>query len=156
VKESIEFTLFGPIVDNSYWLKCKSLISQLPRNIKVVYKGEMPHDQLKLLLPGFDLFFLPTNGENYGHAIVEAILAKLPVLVSDLTPWRNLQEKGIGWDIPLADKKRFAMVLEECAKMGEKDYKILLEKVSKFTDEFCRNNDHIQLTRLMLKQAVSL
>ncbi|MNY40193.1 hypothetical protein D3C86_1749200 [compost metagenome] len=46
---------------------------------------------------------MPTHGENYGHAIAEALSAGTPVLISDATPWRGLQQEGVGWDIPLGE-----------------------------------------------------
>ena len=37
-----------------------------------------------------DLFLLPTGGENFGHAIFEALACGVPALISDQTPWRGL------------------------------------------------------------------
>ena len=54
-----------------------------------------------------DLFFFPAHGENYGHVIAEAMAAGCPVLISDQTAWRNLEEKGAGWDLPLDAPGRF-------------------------------------------------
>ena len=45
--------------------------------------------------------FLPTFAENYGHSIVEALSVGTPMLISDNSPWKNLQEKGFGWEISL-------------------------------------------------------
>lgn len=47
---------------------------------------------------------MPTFNENYGHAIVESFVAGLPVVISDRTPWRNLEKINAGWDIPLMIK----------------------------------------------------
>ena len=38
-----------------------------------------------------DVFLLPTGGENFGHAIFEALSCGVPVLISDQTPWRGLE-----------------------------------------------------------------
>ena len=35
-------------------------------------------------------FLLPTGGENFGHAIFEALSCGVPALISDRTPWRDL------------------------------------------------------------------
>jgi hypothetical protein len=46
-------------------------------------------------LAEYDLFLFPTLGENYGHVISEALASGCPVVISDQTPWRNLEAEGI-------------------------------------------------------------
>ena len=60
-----------------------------------------------------DAFALATQGENYGVAILEAFDAGLPVLISDTTPWRGLQETGCGWDLPPSDTGGWVEALTE-------------------------------------------
>ena len=48
------------------------------------------------------VFLFPTLGENFGQVILEAMTAGCAILISDATPWRGLQEKGYGWELPLA------------------------------------------------------
>jgi len=45
-----------------------------------------------------------------------------PVLISDQTPWRNLEEKGVGWDLPLSKPKMFQKVLQKCVDMNDEEY----------------------------------
>ncbi len=52
-------------------------------------------------------YILPTQGENFGHSIYEALINGLPVIISDQTPWRNLEREAIGFDIALQDKRAF-------------------------------------------------
>ena len=47
------------------------------------------------------MLILPTRGENFGHAIVEMLAASRPVLISDKTPWIDLESLGAGYSIPL-------------------------------------------------------
>ncbi|MBN8497849.1 MAG: hypothetical protein J0M32_13465 [Candidatus Accumulibacter sp.] len=70
------------------------------------------------VLPGYDRFFLPPFSENFGHAINEALSVGVPVLISDKTPWRNLQEKGMGWDLPLDNRRAFIEVIEVIEAMA--------------------------------------
>ena len=67
-----------------------------------------------------DLLFLPTAGENFGHAIQEALAAGCPVLISDRTRWRDLAPKGVGWDLPLSAPDRFVAVLREDGRHGQR------------------------------------
>ena len=79
----------------------------------VKYHGVIKHEEVARELAGHDLFFLPTWGENFGHVIHEALAAGLPVLISDKTPWRNLEDQGVGWDLPLDAPEKFRRVIED-------------------------------------------
>jgi glycosyltransferase involved in cell wall biosynthesis len=117
VRGRVDYTIYGPVDDRRYWLRCQRSISELPSNICVRYAGPVEHTRVADTLAQHDLFFLPTLGENYGHVIMEALMAGCPVLLSDRTPWRDLTAAGVGWDLPLEQPERFADVLEECVAM---------------------------------------
>jgi glycosyltransferase involved in cell wall biosynthesis len=99
----ISFDIYGPIEDARYWNRCEKAIGTLPPNVRVKYMGMVEHEKVGEVFAEHDLFLFPTLGENYGHVICEALSAGCPVLISDQTPWRHLQEEGAGWDIPLAE-----------------------------------------------------
>lgn len=118
VQQPIEYEIYGPIEDREYWAQCISATKKLPPHIKVKYKGELQPDQVICTLADYDLFFMPTKGENYGHVIAEALCAGLPILIADTTPWRNLQEQGIGWDLSLDTPEQFSSVIDQIALMA--------------------------------------
>ena len=107
----ITYDIIGPISDPAYWRKCERIAASLPKNITVNYLGPIKHDEVVKTLAGYDLFFFPTHGENFGHAVPEALIAGCPVLISDQTPWRGLAERGVGWDIALSDADKFRATL---------------------------------------------
>ncbi|MNF89332.1 Glycosyl transferases group 1 [compost metagenome] len=76
----------------------------------------------------YDLFFFPTRGENYGHVIAESLSVGTPVLLSDQTPWRDLEPQGLGWDISLASPKVFAEKIDQFASL-EFDVRLLQRSV---------------------------
>jgi hypothetical protein len=43
------------------------------------------------------------------------------VLISDQTPWLNLQEKKIGWDLPLSEEV-WVNILDGLHKIKDSDY----------------------------------
>lgn len=121
VSSSITFTIYGPKELASYWERCETLIEDLPDNVNVVYAGEVHPSNVNAELSKHDLFFFPTRGENYGHVIHEALLAGLPVLISDQTPWRDLEEHGVGWSYPLSDMPSFSSKIDEVAEISSEE-----------------------------------
>lgn len=112
VNVPVHLTIAGPEEEQGYVRRCKSMAALLPDHIQVTWLGPVQRAELTDVLTGHDLFFLPTLGENFGHAIVEAFSAGLPVLLSDTTPWRGLQNRGIGYDLPLGDIDAFRAAIE--------------------------------------------
>jgi glycosyltransferase involved in cell wall biosynthesis len=110
---NVTLDIYGPVDNEAHWNDCLALMRDLPPNVTACYRGS--HSQPSRILGLYDLLLLPTGGENYGHVIAEALTAGTPVLISDKTPWRNLREDGLGWDIPLDDADSFRRVIEECA-----------------------------------------
>ncbi len=51
------------------------------------------------LLQAAELFVMPSKYENFGIAIVEALLAGVPVVTTTGTPWRSLVDHGAGWHV---------------------------------------------------------
>ncbi len=118
VRVPVELKIFGPIEDGAYWAKCSNAMLDLPANASVSYRGSVAPELLKEAFSGCDLFFLPTMGENYGHAIVEALSCGLPALISDQTPWTDLDESGAGWAIRLEDEAGFVDVINKFASLS--------------------------------------
>lgn len=109
----VTFDLFGPIYDQDYWQRCQSAIGMLPPSVKVNYKGVIDAEKVPGLLAGYHALFMPSQGENFGHTMAEALATGLPLLISDRTPWRGLQEATAGWDLPLEDPGRFTGALQQ-------------------------------------------
>ncbi len=124
----VEFSIYGPLEDLNYWLECQKIIRLLPQHVKVQYYGTIQPECIEDAMMEHDLFFLPTLGENFGHVILEALLAGCPVLISDRTPWRGLESKGAGWDLPLDNPEQFQAVLQHCIQMDAQSHSALSER----------------------------
>ena len=121
VKARLVFDIYGPAEDESYWKICNDLIKQLPANVSVNYLGSVHPDQVADIFSRYDLFFFPTRGENYGHVIAEALSVGTPVLLSDQTPWRDMQTERLGWDFPLDDMEQFVSTVDAYSNMSSTD-----------------------------------
>lgn len=132
VKVPVTFSIYGPPEDKAYVAHCHHLAAQLPGLIQVLWKGEVLPEQVPGILAAQDLFFFPTRGENYGHVIAEALSVGTPVLLSDTTPWRDLEAAGVGWDLPLEDESAFSERIEQCAALSAKDDALWRDRVRSY------------------------
>jgi glycosyltransferase involved in cell wall biosynthesis len=121
----VTFDIYGPLEDPVYWQECRDLISRLPPNIQVRYRRVVPYTEVQNVLSGYDLFVLPTLGEAFGHAISDALVAGCPVLISDRTPWRDLERLNAGWDLPLDQSAMLQEALQRCIDMSPEDHAAL-------------------------------
>lgn len=117
---SVRLILVGPVYNEAYAKACRQI--EMPPHVRVEWKGALSPSEISTLYAEVHLFFLPTLGENYGHAIVEALLHGIPVLVSDQTPWRQIESDGLGADLPLADKAQFVNYICQMALMNQQAY----------------------------------
>ena len=132
LKCSVVFDIYGPIEDTKYWRLCEAMISKIENNILISYKGILEHDQVGNVFQQYNLFFFPTKGENFGHVIIESMVAGTPVLLSDATPWRNLESKGVGWDIALENTEKFVETIETLARLDLYEYLLFRERVKNY------------------------
>lgn len=112
---SIHLDVWGSAEDPEHRALCEALARRLPPHVAVAWRGAVPHERVAEVLAAAHLFVLPTLGESFGHAIVEALAAGVPVLVSDRTPWRGLAARRAGWDLPLSRDAFRAAILEAVA-----------------------------------------
>lgn len=136
---SIAFDIYGPAEDGAYWEECLDLLQRLPLHIKARWHGSVSHDAVGALFHQYHLFFFPTQGENFGHVISEALGAGCPVLISDQTPWRELAAAGVGWDLPLADETAFVEVIEHCVALTNESFSRLSSRAQNY--EAARRGD---------------
>jgi glycosyltransferase involved in cell wall biosynthesis len=50
--------------------------------------------------PIASLFLLPSHSESFGLSIAESLAYGVPALVTDATPWADLNKAGAGWCVP--------------------------------------------------------
>ncbi len=115
VRVPVRFHVYGPVEDGEYAAECRRIEARCPPHVAVTWHGEVAHENVRPTIARHHLFLFPTGGENFGHVIFEALAAGVPVLVSDRTPWRDLDEQGIGWVRTLDDPSVFADVIDRYA-----------------------------------------
>jgi glycosyltransferase involved in cell wall biosynthesis len=155
VKGNLVIDIYGPLEDEMYWTECEEIIKTLPSNIKIEYKGPIPYEKVMEALFNYNFFILPTLGENFGYVFLEAMAAGCPLIISDRTPWLNLQEKKLGWDLPLENPEEWLKVLNKCIQMDELNYSKLSANARNFACEWLQNSEIEESTLRMLQYSLS-
>ena len=154
VRSPVRFDIYGPITHPDHWEECKHAIAKLPRNLDVRYLGPIPNNEVNQTLAAYDLFFLPSRGENFGHAIFDAFEAGLPVLISDRTPWRELERLEAGWSLPLTSPRTFASAIDTFAQMNQAEREKLRLGSRRLAERYVSNEKLIGSYREMFRSVV--
>ena len=116
-----KFTLdiYGPVIDSNYWQLCQHKINHSPW---ISYKGAVPPWEVSKILQGYHFFVLPTQGENFGHAIFDALSSGVPVVISDRTPWKELDSYEAGFYLNLEDSNPMQKAFEAISLLTSEQY----------------------------------
>ena len=146
---TITFDIYGQIYNKEYWKRCETIIDLLPENIKVSYKGTIPAEEVGTTIQKYHALFMPTRGENFGHVILESLSAGRPVLISDQTPWRELDRKKAGWDLVLQDNQIWIEKIKELIVMDDKEYQQWSSGARELAEEYVSSPELLEGYRRM-------
>ena len=121
VKADVQFYIYGPDQDKEYWVQCKKEMERLPSNITWKYCGDVSSEEVQSKFAQHDVFLFPTMGENYGHVIFEALSVGCIPVISNQTPWGEVQEKHAGFIYSLDQLEGFANAIDTLAEMSVAD-----------------------------------
>lgn len=82
VNDGCYHVIFAGTGDPSYVVALRSLVKQLGLEKNVTFTGFVSGYDKNLLLQGSDVFALPSHSENFGIAVAEALISKLPVVIT--------------------------------------------------------------------------
>jgi glycosyltransferase involved in cell wall biosynthesis len=149
----VSLDIFGPVDDQIYLRECQSAASEVRPNVKITWRGSVAPDDVIPVISGFDFFVLPTLGENFGHVILESLSAGCPVLLSDRTPWNNIEANGAGWILPLEQRARWAEVLQDCVGMDNSSHLEMRLKTRSTAQQFDVHGSAIQQNVALFEEA---
>ncbi|MDI9569827.1 MAG: glycosyltransferase family 4 protein [Pseudomonadota bacterium] len=94
--------LAGETTDKAYLEKCRCRAQELQIDDQVAFVGHI--DNMPGLLRSADIFVLPSHGEAFSRAILEAMAAGKPVVATDVGGAREAIEEGVcGFLVPPGD-----------------------------------------------------
>lgn len=142
-KISVEYDIYGNLEDRDYWKICEDIISHLPKNISVKQKGELQFNEVQSVICNYHALFLPTLNENFGHSIVESLLCGCPVIISDQTPWNDLEQHDAGFAIALNNREKFVQAILHFANMNQDQFL----QASKAANNYIREKINLELIK---------
>lgn len=144
VKSKINFTIYGFIHDEEYWKECQQALEGLPENIRWVYEGSVDSEAVIDTFSKHHIFIFTTFGENYGHVIQEALSAGCPCVLSNQTPWIDLEKFGIGKVYELNELESYVNAIEAYAAMDGKEFQVVCQKAVDYAIE--KSNKQVKNT----------
>lgn len=155
IKGKLIIDIYGPLEDEDYWQECVEIIKTLPENIQIEAKGTIPHEQVSETLLKYHFFILPTLGENFGHVFLEAMAAGCPLVISDRTPWIELENKGVGWDISLDKPRKWIDKINYCINLDDMSYSKLSDNSRNFVSKWLKDSKLEVATLKILEYSLS-
>lgn len=132
IKGNVTYDVYGPIENKPYYDQCFSV--ELPENVTLNYCGFVDHDEVGKTISKYHAYYMPTLGENYGHSIVEGMIYERPIIISDTTPWNEINEANGGVAVPLDKPELFEQAIERFCDMEQEEYDKVCENAKNFID----------------------
>lgn len=99
--------------------------TQEPQSESIVFKGEVPHDEIADYLNAADFFILPTKAEGCCNAIIEALACGLPVISSNLDFNMDILDESCAI---LIDPESIEEISSAMHALTNKEYRLELSK----------------------------
>jgi glycosyltransferase involved in cell wall biosynthesis len=95
-RDNVQFLIAGPD-DEGYGVRVREWLAAEGVLERTTFAGMLSGDAKQTALHGADMFVLASYSENFGLAVVEAMAAGLPVVISDrVNIWREVAQAGAG------------------------------------------------------------
>lgn len=135
----LQFDIYGPIKDEYYWNTCKQLLQSQIHTIN--YKGTVNPSDVQSTLQKYHAFILPTKGENFGHAIYEALSSGTIPILSPYTPWGNLQEKEAGLTVYSWETEAWASAIHALQTLDQESFDRMSANASGLAKTYFEESD---------------
>jgi glycosyltransferase involved in cell wall biosynthesis len=119
--KQLRFDIFGFAEDESY-LESFSKELRNHGNLTISYNGMLDASQVAAECAAANFMLMPTKHENYGHAIVEAWGNGCPVIISRFTPWKNLRDENLGWDVDITKEENLVSAIQQAVDLDFTSY----------------------------------
>ena len=131
--DDYKLDIYGEIDDDKYFNNFKSQIKNF-ENIN--YKGKINNTNLNYKLSKYDIFLHPSNSENFGLVILEAMSCGLFPVVNKKIDWKILDKNELGKSLNFTYKDLKRLII----KLNKSKKKIRSKKFQKKLREYLFKN----------------
>lgn len=150
-----KLTVYGPEEDVEYASACRDAATRLPSHLEVEFAGMIAPDRVLQCLVEHEVMLFPSTGESFGHVIGEGLLAGLPVVISDRTPWNWIQNEKAGYVFPLEDTAGMSDALMRLRELSSERFQELRQHCRNTGMASMRNDTGITDTRQMFLEILN-
>lgn len=145
-KSEFIFDIVGSYEDRhtDYYNELQKLIEDLNLNSKVKFSGHISGEEKEKKYAESWFLVLPSESENFGNVVVEALNQKTPVLASLGTPWKVLEDYGCGFHTSNAPQN-LADYIDKIIMMDKREY-----------DGYCQNAQILVNDKFNIKTQISV
>lgn len=124
VRGDVELDIYGPVDPDfaAEWADILVKLERLSPAVRARYCGPIPSTETRKVLSAYHLFVQPSLSENFGYSIVEALASGTPVLISDRTPWNEVNGEKIGAALSLERAEEWKKTLQDFIDMGDAEW----------------------------------
>jgi glycosyltransferase involved in cell wall biosynthesis len=133
------FDIVGPIKDIAYWERCQPLLKSSIHRIN--YRGAVSPVEVPSVLQQYHAFILPTRGENFGHAIYEAMSVGTLPIISSFTLWGQLQDHHAGITVNNWEHRAWAKAIKSVIDTHQQEYDEWSRDTYDYAKSYFEKND---------------
>jgi len=136
--------------ENAELAEALRLLAKESSSIQITLHGHKNQEELNKYYENSHLFFLPSRGENYGHAIAEALSNGIPIVISDQTPWKNLEAELAGKSSSL-NSTTLAESLDFFFNLSNDDYQLWSKGALNYAKAHVNSPETLALNKNLFK-----
>lgn len=118
-----------------YKQKIEKMIDAFGLSERVVFLGVKEGNEKIKVLNTSKALILPSESENFGNVIIEALSQSIPVIASKGTPWQVLEEKKIGW-WRSNEPQKLSIAIDELYSLSDSEYAKYCEEAKKYVEDY--------------------
>jgi glycosyltransferase involved in cell wall biosynthesis len=117
------FTIVGT---GNYLSAARRFVQKRGLQERVVFRGQLPREQVLAIYSEFDLFLFPSLHDTGGYAVIEAMFNELPVICLDCGGPAVAVRAGCGIKVPIQARKNVVNELADAIRRYDEDRQTLL------------------------------
>ena len=129
---TVKFVVFGIGPDEK---KLRNLVSKLNLTDRVLFRGQISHQEMPKYLKACDIFIRPSRSEGMGNSFVEAMATELPVIATQeggiadflFDEIRNSDKETTGWAVDKDNPDDIVLAVQDILQKPDKVKKVVTQ-----------------------------